>query len=103
MNHRQRFLQTMHFQSPDKIPFEPGGPRESTLAAWHTQGLPSDVHWMEHLAELLVIPETHRESVTAHGIQFHLLPTFEEKVLEHANGHYIVQDWMGAITEISDQ
>jgi uroporphyrinogen decarboxylase len=24
-------------------------------------------------------------------------------VLEHRDGHYIVQDWMGAITEISDQ
>jgi uroporphyrinogen decarboxylase len=32
-----------------------------------------------------------------------MLPTFEEKVLEHKDGHYIVQDWMGAITEISDQ
>jgi hypothetical protein len=32
-----------------------------------------------------------------------MIPTFEEKVLEHRDGHYIVQDWMGAITEISDQ
>ena len=32
-----------------------------------------------------------------------MIPIFEEKVLEHRDGHYIVQDWMGAITEISDQ
>ena len=32
-----------------------------------------------------------------------MIPTFEEKVLEHKDGHYIVQDWMGAITEISDE
>ncbi|OQA30800.1 MAG: Adenylate cyclase 1 [Betaproteobacteria bacterium ADurb.Bin341] len=32
-----------------------------------------------------------------------MIPTFEEKVLEHKNGHYIVQDWMGAVTEISDK
>jgi uroporphyrinogen decarboxylase len=32
-----------------------------------------------------------------------MMPTFEEKVLEHKDGHYIVQDWMGNITEISDQ
>jgi uroporphyrinogen decarboxylase len=32
-----------------------------------------------------------------------MIPTFEEKVLEHRDGHYIVQDWMGAITEISDE
>ena len=24
-------------------------------------------------------------------------------MLEHHDGHYIVQDWMGAITEISDE
>jgi len=37
------------------------------------------------------------------GADFKMIPTFEEKVLEHRDGHYIVQDWMGAITEISDQ
>jgi uroporphyrinogen decarboxylase len=31
-----------------------------------------------------------------------MIPTFEEKVLAHKDGHYIVQDWMGATTEISD-
>ena len=31
-----------------------------------------------------------------------MMPTFEERVLTHRDGHYIVQDWMGAITEISD-
>ncbi len=31
-----------------------------------------------------------------------MIPTFEEKVLEHRDGHYIVIDWMGAVTEISD-
>jgi uroporphyrinogen decarboxylase len=34
---------------------------------------------------------------------FKMMPMFEEKVLEHRDGHYIVQDWMGAITEISDE
>jgi uroporphyrinogen decarboxylase len=32
-----------------------------------------------------------------------MIPVFEEKVLEHRDGHYLVQDWMGNITEISDQ
>jgi uroporphyrinogen decarboxylase len=31
-----------------------------------------------------------------------MIPAFEEKVLAHENGHYIVRDWMGAITEIAD-
>jgi uroporphyrinogen decarboxylase len=37
------------------------------------------------------------------GIDVRMRPQFEEKVLEHRDGHYIVQDWMGNITEISDQ
>jgi uroporphyrinogen decarboxylase len=36
-------------------------------------------------------------------VSFKMIPWFEEKVLEHRDGHYIVQDWMGAITEISDE
>jgi hypothetical protein len=36
-------------------------------------------------------------------VSFQMIPTFAEKVLEHKDGHYIVQDWMGAITEISDE
>ncbi len=35
-------------------------------------------------------------------VSFKLIPTFDEKVLEHRNGHLILQDYMGAITEISD-
>jgi uroporphyrinogen decarboxylase len=41
--------------------------------------------------------------VVAPGVNFRMNPMFEEKVLEHKNGHYIVQDWMGNITEISDE
>jgi len=36
-------------------------------------------------------------------VSFRMMPEFEEKVLEHRDGHYVVQDWMGAITEISDE
>ena len=32
-----------------------------------------------------------------------MLPWFEEKILEHKNGHLVVQDYSGAIVEISDQ
>ena len=37
------------------------------------------------------------------GINFRMIPTFGEKVLEHRDGHYVVQDWMGNITEISGE
>jgi len=32
-----------------------------------------------------------------------MIPWFEEKILEHKNGAYIIQDWMGSILEISDK
>jgi hypothetical protein len=100
---RERYLKTILFDDPDKIPFSPGGPRESTLAAWHTQGLPEGANWHSLLVdEVGIIPEPTMPQVQP-GVSFQMIPTFEEKVIEHRDGHYIVQDWMGAITEISDR
>lgn len=99
---RERFRGTLLFGRPDRIPLQPGGPRESTLAAWRRQGLPGGVYWVDYLMWVLGIQrETTRSSLDL-GVSFKMIPTFEEKVLEHRDGHYIVQDWMGAITEISD-
>ncbi len=103
LTERERFLQTLFFGKPDRIPLSPGGPRESTLEAWHTQGLPEDVHWYDYLMTLLGIKRQLTLPRVDPGVSFIMIPTFEEKVLEHRNGHYIVQDWMGAITEISDE
>jgi uroporphyrinogen decarboxylase len=102
MNPRDRYLETLLFGQPDRVPFAPGGPRESTLAAWHTQGLSPDANWVDSLCEAIGAPRAAFDST--HGLPeaFRMIPTFEEKVLEHRDGHYIVQDWMGAITEISD-
>ena len=103
MSPRERFREAMLFGKPDKVPFSPGGPRESTLAAWHQQGLPEGVPYYEALLEILGI-EGEPEGPTMNlGVSFQMIPRFEEKVLEHRDGHYVVQDWMGAITEISDQ
>lgn len=103
MNHRQRKLQTLLFGTPDKIPFNPGLPRESTLAVWIQQGLPKKVDWFEYLIEKLDInlnAENIKEAEL--GVDFLLRPQFQEKILEHKNGHYIVQDWKGNICEIAD-
>ena len=102
MNTRQRFRETMAFGAPDRVPLEPGWPRQSTLQAWLQQGLPQGADWQEYLYHVLGIPlEAASVSVNL-GVNFALLPTFEEKVLEHRNGHFLVQDWMGATVEISD-
>jgi len=112
MTPRERFLDALLFGQPDRIPFTPGGPRESTLAAWHAQGLPHDRDYMDVIHELVdgaraekgLPPGDYdtKQSMTDPGASFQMIPTFEEKVLEHKDGHYIVRDWMGAITEISD-
>jgi uroporphyrinogen decarboxylase len=113
MTSRERFLETLLFGKPDRIPFAPGGPRESTLRAWRAQGLPVGMDHMEIVydqidarrAEEGLPPAGLRSRRREEGldVSFKMIPTFEEKVLEHKDGHYIVQDWMGAITEISDE
>jgi len=103
MNNRERYIETILFGNPDKAPFIPGNPRESTLKAWHEQGLPQDVNYLEHLADMLGIDAGPPAENTDLGVSFKMIPAFEEKVLEHKDGHYVVQDWMGAITEISDE
>ena len=103
MNQRQRYRETLLFGRPDKVPLEPGGPRESTLKAWHAQGLPEGVHFYDALLETLGINPEKTKPHFDPGISFKMIPEFEEKVLQHKDGHYIVQDWMGAITEISDE
>lgn len=104
---KERFQKTFLFEKPDKVLFCPGLPRESTLAAWHKQGLPEGIDYYEALLDVLGIEGTERESQEPRldelGVSFAMIPTFEEKILEHKNGHYIVQDWMGAIVEISDK
>jgi hypothetical protein len=103
MNPRERYRETLLFGHPDKVPLQPGGPRESTLRAWRQQGLPDRVHHYPYLMEVLGIELEQTQPRVPLDVSFKMIPTFEEKVLEHRDGHYVVQDWMGAITEISDE
>ncbi len=43
MDSRQRFLETMRFGRPDRVPYFEEGIREEVLAAWKAQGLPAGV------------------------------------------------------------
>ena len=93
----------MRFGQPDRIPFEPGWPRESTLKVWHQQGLPAEEEWLPYLLRLLNLPVEAAFILRPVKVNFMMMPTFEEKVLERRQGHIMVQDWTGAIVEISDQ
>ena len=103
MTPRERYREALLFGKPDKVPLNPGGPRESTLAVWRQQGLPEGVNYYDTLLEILGIEKEKTKPQVGLGVSFRMITTFEEKVLEHKDGHYIVQDWMGAITEISDK
>ncbi|NLC68354.1 MAG: hypothetical protein GX754_06135 [Clostridiaceae bacterium] len=47
MTERKRYLETLLFGNPDKIPLQPGSPRESTLAEWARQGLPEGTNYYD--------------------------------------------------------
>ncbi len=104
MNSRERFVATLTFNQPDRIPFEPGNGRESTRKRWHAEGLPEGRDPKEYAMEVLGIElKLPRTPLLTPGVNFRLMPEFEEKILEHKDGHYIVQDWKGNICEISDE
>jgi len=104
MNERERFRETLLFGRPDRVPLSPGEPRESTLERWHREGLPEGRDYYEALMEELGIHyEKPRMPHPDIGVSFKMIPAFEEKILEHKDGHYLLQDWMGAMVEISDQ
>ncbi len=103
MNFRERFVASLDFSKPDKVSFIPGGPRESTLKRWRSEGLPENANFMEVLCSIIGIPYEKPDNPKPINVSFIMNPKFEEKILKHEDGHYIVQDWMGAIVEISDQ
>ncbi len=103
MNSRERFIETLTFGSPDRVPFSPGWPRKSTLEAWHKQGLPAEGNWYAILRKEIGLAQEQTRPQVGHGVDFRMIPQFEEKILEHRDGHYVVQDWKGNVCEISDR
>ena len=103
MTPRERHLETLLYGKPDKIPFSPGGPRESTLKAWRTQGLAEGAHWFDELLKAIGVELPGTSPWATPGAQFQMIPEFEQKVLERKPGSLVVQDWKGNICEIGDE
>ena len=101
MNDRERYLETLLFGEPDRVPFVPGGPRESTLAAWRRQGLPEGADWQDLVREMLGIEPAPRGDRPGVWIRHTMIPEFKEKVIEQREDSLVVQDWKGNICEIS--
>lgn len=111
MTPRQRYLATLLFEKPDRVPFDPGHGRKSTREAWYRQGLPPDVKdYHAYARKLLGIEPEPVMAQVGPGVDFRMIPQFEEKVIERKpapkgcpHGSLIVQDWKGNICEISDE
>jgi len=104
MNERERYLETMLFGNPDRVPLTPGGGRESTRARWYKEGLPEDVKdigWYAYKLAGGTLPPP--ESGPGFPIQERMNPMFEEKVLEEKSTSRVVQDWKGNVCEISNE
>lgn len=104
MNQREQFLETILFGQPDRIPFSPGGGRDSTRARWHSEGLPEEVENITEYAYkqaggTLQLPQ----AGPGFWINERMIPQFEEKIIERKPRTLIVQDWKGNICEISDE
>lgn len=104
MNERERYLATWLFGQPDQVPLAPGAGRESTLAAWHRQGLPLTVRDPAEYAYRLAggTLEWPKGGVPF-PVNERMIPTFEEKVLEERPDSRVVQDWKGNICEIGQE
>lgn len=107
MNPRERFLETMLFGKPDKVPLTPGGGRESTRARWRREGLPEEVEKSGGIIEYAYRQAGGRFEFEPGGPGFRvherMMPQFEEKVIERKERTQIVQDWKGNVCEISNE
>ncbi len=104
MTPRIRWLETVMYGHPDKIPFQPGEGRESTMKRWRQEGVPDEI---KNFVEYAYQQAGGKESLPRGGEGFHInermIPQFEEKVLEEHDRTLIVQDWKGNICEISKE
>jgi uroporphyrinogen decarboxylase len=104
MTPREQYIATLLFEKPDRVYFDPGYGRKSTRERWYQEGLPADVtDYVGYARQLLGIEPVPTSLVVQPGVDFRMIPHFEEKVLERKPGTQVVQDWKGNICEISDE
>ena len=107
MTERERFFETLTFGTPDRIPYNPGGGRESTRKRWHAEGLPIGIDGGGEITACAYHRAGGTDELPRGGKSFRLhermIPEFEEKVIERRERTQIVQDWKGNICEISNE
>ncbi|MHC4474734.1 MAG: uroporphyrinogen decarboxylase family protein [Planctomycetota bacterium] len=106
MNARQRWIRTLQFRDPDRVPLEPGFGRESTRARWYQEGLPNGTNG-NAIIEYAYRRAGGEKPWLTPGPDFdvneRMIPQFEEKVIKRGARTQIVQDWKGNICEIGNE
>jgi uroporphyrinogen decarboxylase len=97
-------VETLRFGRPDVVPLVPGSGRKSTLAAWHSQGLPADVkNYNEYAYRLAGGTRPWPGGGEGFHVNERMIPQFEEQILEERGDTRVVQDWKGNVCEISSE
>ncbi|MBI4232241.1 hypothetical protein HY605_03325 [Candidatus Peregrinibacteria bacterium] len=87
MTERERYLQTIRFGAPDRIPYRFGDGRESTFSAWYYQGLKQEIDLYKAMGH---------DRWEAVPVDLLPLPRFEKITLEEDEGKKIWIDELGA-------
>ncbi|MBU7004456.1 MAG: hypothetical protein HXS50_02730 [Theionarchaea archaeon] len=105
MNRRERFLETITFGKPDKVPLGVGGVRPLTKKAWIKQGLPEDQSVVEFLdfehctsgnRSFVTYPsEGFKWTPSPHAVDIGPKPPFDYRVLESDERHRVWVDSLG--------
>jgi len=96
MNHRERFLATMHYEPVDRAPLYDFNFWDETVPEWHKQGLPKHVT-RENIWRYVGIDASLAggDQDWSAGARVDLCPGFEAKVIEDRGDHEVYQQWDG--------
>lgn len=101
MTPRERFLATLLFGEPDRVPLQPGGARESTRARWHSEGCPTEeTDYSQYAYRTAGGTLPWPRGGPGFPVNERMMPQFEETVLEVRENSQVVQDWKGNVCEI---
>jgi uroporphyrinogen decarboxylase len=93
---RERFLRTMRFQKPDRLPFFEFGYWEETLPAWREQGLPGHIDTEAKAYEYFGIEDMFYVPSDAR-----IIPAAEPAILEETDEYIITREDDRSVRQIN--
>lgn len=100
MNHRERFLRTMKFQTVDRVPDYEFGAWEQTIQRWHNEGLPKEYDGVWSAINGYFKTDTCFEIYINTGLNPNFSPQSKYSILEEKGDHLVILDEDGATCEM---